>query len=73
MKINSIFNLTKMKIKLLNTFTGLLLFLSPTVIQAQAPNLGTSANFVLFSSVGAVTNSGITYLTHLTGHVGANS
>lgn len=49
------------------------MFLSPTVIQAQAPNLGTSANFVLFSSVGAVTNSGITYLTHLTGHVGANS
>ncbi|MDO8999643.1 MAG: ice-binding family protein [Bacteroidota bacterium] len=62
-----------MKIKLLNTLTGLFLFLAPTVTYAQAPNLGTTADFVLFSSVGAVTNSGITYLTHLTGHVGANS
>ena len=37
---------------------------------SQAPTLGTSANFVLFSSVGAVTNTGI---THLTGNVGTNS
>ncbi|WP_395062374.1 ice-binding family protein [Flavobacterium sp.] len=37
---------------------------------AQAPNLGTSANFVLFTSVGAITNTGT---SHLTGHVGSNS
>jgi gliding motility-associated-like protein/uncharacterized repeat protein (TIGR01451 family) len=37
---------------------------------AQAPALGTSANFVLFSTVGAVSNTGI---THLTGNVGTNS
>ena len=36
----------------------------------QAPTLGTAANFVLFSSVGAVTNTSI---THLTGNVGTNS
>jgi hypothetical protein len=37
---------------------------------AQAPTLGTTANFVLFSSSGAVGNTGI---THLTGNVGTNS
>lgn len=37
---------------------------------AQAPNLGTSADFALFTSVGAVTNTGT---SHLTGHVGSNS
>ncbi len=36
----------------------------------QAPNLGTAANFVLFTSNGAVSNSGI---SHLTGKVGTNS
>lgn len=40
---------------------------------AQAPTLGTTSDFVLFSSVGAVSNVGIQYLTLLTGHVGANS
>lgn len=37
---------------------------------AQGPNLGTSANFVLFTTVGAITNTG---MSHLTGHVGSNS
>ena len=37
---------------------------------AQAPNLGTAANFVLFSTNGAVTNTGT---THLTGNVGTNN
>ncbi|OFY82343.1 MAG: hypothetical protein A2275_09780 [Bacteroidetes bacterium RIFOXYA12_FULL_35_11] len=36
----------------------------------QAPALGTASNFVLFSTVGAVTNSGI---SQLTGNVGSNS
>ena len=37
---------------------------------AQGPNLGTSSNFVLFTTVGAITNTG---MSHLTGHVGSNS
>lgn len=36
----------------------------------QAPNLGSTAGFVLFTSAGAVGNTGI---SHLTGHVGTNS
>ncbi|SFB71777.1 ice-binding family protein [Kaistella jeonii] len=39
-------------------------------LAAQAPNLGTSANFALFSTDGAVTNTG---LSHLTGNVGTNN
>ncbi len=73
MKINSYINFSTMKIKIVNILTAGLLFLAPAISLAQAPALGTAANFVLFSSVGAVTNSGITYMTHLTGHVGANS
>ena len=46
------------------------LFLTPTVICAQAPSLGTAANFVLFSTNGAVTNSGNSLLT---GNVGTNN
>ena len=62
-----------MKIKIHNTLIAILLFLIPNINLGQAPTLGTASNFVLFSSIGAVTNSGITYLTKLTGHVGANS
>ena len=50
----------------------LLLFSTPNF--AQAPPLGSAADFVLFTSVGAVTNVGTyQYLTHLTGNVGTNS
>lgn len=38
--------------------------------KAQAPTLGTLGNFILFSSNGAVTNTG---LTRLTGNVGTNN
>jgi hypothetical protein len=41
-----------------------------SLIFAQAPNLGTAANFVLFSTNGAVGNSGI---SHITGNVGTNN
>lgn len=47
-----------------------LLLLTPKTNFGQAPTLGTAANFVLFSTVGAITNTGI---THLTGNVGTNS
>ncbi len=56
--------------KLLNVLMAVLLFLIPNVNYGQAPNLGTAANFVLFTSVGAVTNTGITMAT---GNVGTNS
>jgi len=46
----------------------------PLINFAQAPPLGTAADFVLFTSVGAVSNIGTTdrakCLTHLTGNVG---
>jgi len=59
-----------MKIKLLNTLTAVILLLMPVLIVAQAPPLGTAADFVLFSTVGAVSNSGI---SQLTGNIGTNS
>lgn len=59
-----------MKTILLNTITAAFLFLIPNVNFAQAPPLGTAVDFVLFSTVGAVSNSGI---SQLTGNVGTNS
>jgi hypothetical protein len=59
-----------MKTKLLYSLTAAALLLIPTVNFAQAPPLGTAAEFVLFSTNGAVSNSGI---THLTGNVGTNN
>ncbi len=58
-----------MKKMLLNIVTAVTL-LSPILNYAQAPDLGTAANFVLFTSVGAVTNTGI---SQITGNVGTNS
>ncbi|MBC7695018.1 MAG: DUF3494 domain-containing protein [Burkholderiales bacterium] len=62
-----------MKTKVFNFLTAGLILLLPNAVSAQAPTLGTTADFVLFSSIGAVTNVGTQYLTLLTGHVGANS
>jgi len=63
-----------MNTKLFNALTAFILFLLPGMAHGQtAPNLGTAANFVLFTTVGAVTNSGIPHLTHLTGNVASNS
>jgi hypothetical protein len=46
------------------------LLLSPRITSAQAPTLGSTAGFVLFSTNGAVTNSGI---SHFTGNIGTNN
>jgi hypothetical protein len=46
------------------------LFALPKENFGQAPNLGTAANFVLFSTNGAVSNTG---LSQLTGNVGTNN
>jgi len=59
-----------MKNKLLLSITLTTLLSFPKIIFGQAPTLGTAANFVLFSTNGAVTNSGI---SHLTGNVGTNN
>lgn len=60
----------KMKTYLPKALTAVFLLFITSLGFAQAPPLGTAAGFVLFSSVGAVTNSGI---SQLTGNVGANS
>ena len=59
-----------MKTKLLMTLTAVLLFLMPNANFAQSINLGTAANFVLFSTNGSVSNTGI---SQLTGNVGTNN
>jgi hypothetical protein len=46
------------------------LFSFPHASFAQTPNLGTAANFVLFSTVGAIGNTGV---SQITGNVGTNS
>ncbi len=59
-----------MKKKLLHIVTAVTLFSIPNINFAQAPSLGVAANFVLFSTVGAIGNTGI---SQLTGNVGTNS
>jgi hypothetical protein len=59
-----------MKTKLLLSITTVLLFLVPTSNFGQTINLGSAANFVLFSTNGSVSNTGI---TQLTGNVGTNN
>lgn len=58
-----------MKTKLHTIIVFSLLFIQNSSF-CQTPSLGTAADFVLFTSVGAVTNTGI---THLTGNVGTNT
>lgn len=52
---------------LISAFTALICLNNSLI--AQVINLGTAADFVLFTTNGAITNTGI---THLTGHVGSN-
>jgi len=59
-----------MKIKLLNSLLLLSLLFIQNSSFSQAPTLGTAADFVLFSTSGAVKNTGI---SRLTGNVGTNS
>ncbi len=59
-----------MKTNLLNTLIAIALLALPSLNFAQAPNLGTAANFVLFSTNGPVSNSGI---SQITGNVGTNN
>jgi len=59
-----------MKTTLIPILTAIVLYLIPTLNFAQAPPLGVAAGFVLFSTDGAVSNSGI---SHITGNVGTNN
>lgn len=59
-----------MKNMLLHIVTAVTILSFPNLNFAQAPNLGTAAGFVLFSSNGAVGNTGI---SQLTGNVGTNN
>ncbi|MBL7913236.1 MAG: DUF3494 domain-containing protein [Bacteroidia bacterium] len=59
-----------MKINLLTKVTMVTLLSLPFITLAQAPTLGTAANFILFSTNGAVTNTGI---SQITGNVGTNN
>lgn len=59
-----------MKATLLIIISVFTLLITPTLTSAQAPSLGAAADFVLFTTDGAVTNSGI---SHLTGNVGTNN
>jgi len=63
----------KMKSILLPIVTAIILLSCPIFTFGQSPDLGSAANFALFTSVGAVTNSGISYNTKITGNVGTNS
>jgi hypothetical protein len=59
-----------MKLKLLTILTAVLLLLIPNVTFGQTINLGTAANFAIFSTNGAVSNTSI---SHVTGNVGTNN
>ena len=60
-----------MKNKLLRFITpALILFFFPNVNFAQAPDLGTTSGFALFTAGGAFNNTG---LTNVTGNVGTNA
>ncbi|MEI6348729.1 MAG: ice-binding family protein [Bacteroidota bacterium] len=59
-----------MKTKLLLALSAAFILITASVSYGQAPNLGTAADFVLFSTNGAVSNTGI---SQLTGNVGTNN
>ncbi len=63
-----------MKLKLLHIAISfaLLSFTTKSFGQVPTPTLGTTANFVLFSTIGAVTKMG-TSTAHLTGNIGTNN
>ncbi len=62
-----------MKKNLFKNLIAAMLFFLPAISNGQTITLGTSSQFVLFTSVGAITNSGTNFETRLTGKVGSNS
>jgi len=64
-KLENAFNSTikEMKKNLLNVLIAVILLLMPNVNFGQAPTLGTTSNFALFTSAGALTNGGTSTIT----------
>jgi hypothetical protein len=60
----------KMKKMLLYVFTAAILLLIPNLNFGQAPNLGATSSFALFTAGGALTNSGASYIE---GNIGSYS
>lgn len=61
-----------MKTRLLNAVAAVMLLLLPNVNYGQdAPDLGTTSTYALFTAVGAFSNTGAT--TTVTGDVGTNA
>lgn len=65
-QINPLF----MKITLRMIYSVAMLYMLPALSFAQAPTLGTAADFVLFTTNGSVSNSGI---SNFTGNIGTNN
>src|SRR5687768_14773324 len=59
-----------MKTNLLAIITAATILAFPAKDFGQAPSMGTTEDFALFTSVGSLVNTG---LSHVTGHVGTNS
>jgi hypothetical protein len=68
-KIYSQLKLNKMKKQILQIVTAVTLLSIPNTNYAQAPTLGTTAGFVIFTTSGAVGNNAI---SQITGNVGTN-
>ncbi len=69
-KIIHSYSKSQFKRALIGAILSIAMFLIPQHNFAQAPNLGTAADFILFSSNGAVTNTG---LSQFTGNIGTNN
>jgi hypothetical protein len=65
----SLLNKSYMKKILLLSITSIILWFIPAYLYAQVVTLGTTNNFALFTTVGAITNVG---LSQVTGDVGSN-
>jgi hypothetical protein len=63
--------LKKMKSKFKLIVMAFALFAFPKINFGQAPPLGTAAKWALFSTTGAITNTGTGFLTKVTGNVGS--
>ncbi len=59
-----------MKTQIHHALIAAILLIMPALNFAQAPSLGTASGFIFFSTIGAVTNTGI---SQITGNVGTNS
>lgn len=59
-----------MKTKLLYALTAVFLFLISHVTFGQAPNLGTTSSFALYTGAGGINNNGFTLIK---GDIGTNA